>query len=98
MPVNQRWRSAMPNRTVLITGASSGIGEAAARRFLDRGWHVVATMRDPARSRLEATDRAQLAGHPLDAGDEAWIEAGVRSADERVGRIAALVNNAGMGL
>ncbi len=34
-------------RTVLITGCSSGFGEAAARLFASRGWNVVATMRHP---------------------------------------------------
>ena len=35
-------------KTIVITGASSGIGKATARLFLDKGWNVVATMRNPA--------------------------------------------------
>jgi len=35
-------------KTVLITGASSGIGLAAAKVFAGNGWNVVATMRQPA--------------------------------------------------
>src|SRR5713226_5766890 len=33
-------------RTILITGASSGIGESCANLFAEKGWNVVATMRD----------------------------------------------------
>ncbi|MFT4911423.1 MAG: NAD(P)-dependent dehydrogenase (short-subunit alcohol dehydrogenase family), partial [Natronomonas sp.] len=38
----------MSNRTVLITGCSSGIGRAAAYAFLDEEWRVYATARNPA--------------------------------------------------
>jgi NAD(P)-dependent dehydrogenase (short-subunit alcohol dehydrogenase family) len=38
-------------KTILITGASSGIGEACTDVFAEKGWNVVATMRDPQKSR-----------------------------------------------
>ncbi|PZR05347.1 MAG: short-chain dehydrogenase/reductase, partial [Flavobacterium psychrophilum] len=34
-------------KTIFITGASSGLGKATARLFHDKGWYVIATMRNP---------------------------------------------------
>jgi len=34
-------------KTIFITGTSSGLGKAAARLFQSKGWHVIATMRNP---------------------------------------------------
>ncbi|WP_419911773.1 SDR family oxidoreductase [Hoeflea sp.] len=82
--------------TILITGASSGIGRATAILFQARGWNVVATMRDPrAGAKLAAHDNV-LAVH-LDVTDEQSITAAVASAIKRYGRIDVLVNNAGYG-
>ena len=50
--------------TVLITGCSTGFGRETAAYFLEQGWHVVATMRDPSASTLPASDRLRLL--PLD--------------------------------
>jgi NAD(P)-dependent dehydrogenase (short-subunit alcohol dehydrogenase family) len=84
----------MPN-TVLITGASSGIGRAAAQRFAQAGWNVAATMRNVA-------DGADLAGENtlvgrLDVEDKPSIDAAVAATIERFGSIDVLVNNAGYG-
>lgn len=77
--------------TVLITGCSTGFGRAIALRFLDHGWNVVATMRNPAASTLPASDRLRVL--PLDVTDPASIAAAVAAA----GEIDVLVNNAGIG-
>jgi NAD(P)-dependent dehydrogenase (short-subunit alcohol dehydrogenase family) len=79
-------------QTVLITGCSSGFGLAIARHFLDRDWHVVATMRTPDFSVLPASDRLRIV--PLDVTDPASIAAAVEAA----GPVDALVNNAGIGV
>jgi NAD(P)-dependent dehydrogenase (short-subunit alcohol dehydrogenase family) len=82
--------------TVLITGASSGIGKAAARLFARKGWNVVATMRDPAKE----TDLAGLDDvlvTRLDVQDQDSIGTAIEAGIARFGRIDALINNAGYG-
>jgi len=60
--------------TILITGASSGIGKATALRFQSEGWNVVATMRDPsAGHELERLDRVAVTR--LDVTNAATIDA-----------------------
>jgi NAD(P)-dependent dehydrogenase (short-subunit alcohol dehydrogenase family) len=84
-----------PQRSVLITGASSGIGFATAHQLLDRGWRVFAAAR-----RLDAMEALRSRGAevlPLDLADQ---ESRVQLADViscRVGALDALVNNAGYG-
>lgn len=83
-------------KTLLITGASSGIGKAAARRFQAEGWNVIATMRSPEReTELTALDGVLVTR--LDVLDVASIGAAVDSGLHRFGRIDALLNNAGYG-
>lgn len=87
---------------VLVTGCSSGFGEAIALGFLARGDTVVATMRNPhaAPSSLRApgahaNDRLHLL--QLDVTDDASRNAAVKATLNRYGRIDVLVNNAGVG-
>jgi NAD(P)-dependent dehydrogenase (short-subunit alcohol dehydrogenase family) len=82
---------------VLITGASTGIGHAAARLFAERSWRVAATMRNPADGAALGAQQ-NVAVLPLDVTDPASVEAAVGATLERFGRIDAVVNNAGYGL
>jgi NAD(P)-dependent dehydrogenase (short-subunit alcohol dehydrogenase family) len=82
--------------TILITGASSGIGKATALRFQSEGWNVIATMRDPASGAdLAALDNVLVTR--LDVTDSASIVTAVAEGLARFGRIDALLNNAGYG-
>ena len=81
-------------RTVLITGASSGIGKETARLFSSNGWNVIATMRDP-----QAEDELARLGNVLVARCDVTDPDSIRRAiDEGIaafGSIDVLVNNAG---
>ena len=82
--------------TVLITGASSGIGKATAKYFQAQGWNVIATMRSPDKETdLKALDNVLVTA--LDVTDEASITAAVAEGLDRFGAIDALINNAGFG-
>ena len=83
-------------QTIFITGASSGIGKATALSFQDKGWNVVATLRDPAQAGdLAALPRVLVTR--LDVTDGASVTAAVDAAHARFGSIDVLLNNAGYG-
>ena len=83
-------------KTILITGASSGIGRATARYFQQRGWNVIATMRTPG-SETELTELDNVLVTRLDVQDSDSIAAAVAEGIGRFGRIDVLLNNAGYG-
>jgi NAD(P)-dependent dehydrogenase (short-subunit alcohol dehydrogenase family) len=89
-------------RTVVITGASRGLGFASAVRLYREGWRVVAAMRTPDRGMAllrEATGAAdddRLIGVQLDLTDAASISAAAKAIEEAVGAPYALVHNAGI--
>lgn len=82
-------------KTVLITGASQGIGAAIANSFLDRGYNVVATSRRVSQTgEIRASER--LVRVDGDIADPATAQRVVEAALSRFGTIDALVNNAGI--
>jgi NAD(P)-dependent dehydrogenase (short-subunit alcohol dehydrogenase family) len=84
-------------KTVLITGCSSGFGEASARLFSSKGWNVVATMRRPeAEPGLSQLPNVQVLR--LDVQDRQSVDLAVKDALARFGGIDVVVNNAGYGL
>ncbi|WP_299814603.1 SDR family oxidoreductase [uncultured Roseibium sp.] len=90
----------LTGKTVLITGASSGIGAAAARLFADKGANLVLAARRE--DRLEEVRNAlpEAAGRICifagDVADPDFSENSVRAAEEAFGGLDAAFNNAGM--
>jgi NAD(P)-dependent dehydrogenase (short-subunit alcohol dehydrogenase family) len=84
------------SKTILITGASSGIGKATTRYFSEQGWNVVATMRSPMKEQ-ELTALANVLVTRLDVQDPASIRSAVDAGLARFGKIDVLLNNAGYG-
>jgi NAD(P)-dependent dehydrogenase (short-subunit alcohol dehydrogenase family) len=81
------------SRAVLITGCSSGIGQATARHLAGKGWKVYATARRPESIEdLKAEGCETLA---CDVTDEASMSACVSAVEEAEGAVGVLVNNAG---
>lgn len=82
-------------KTIVVTGASQGIGAGAVRAFLDRGYRVVANSRNITRSGgFEASNRLALVdGNIAEAATAAKI---TTIAKDKFGSIDALVNNAGI--
>jgi NAD(P)-dependent dehydrogenase (short-subunit alcohol dehydrogenase family) len=83
-------------QTVLITGASSGIGKATAKYFQEKGWQVIATMRTP-ENETELTALDNVLVTRLDVLDPGSIQSAVEEGLQRFGKIDVLVNNAGYG-
>lgn len=91
---------ALQNQVVVVTGASSGFGEAIARRAAARGAQVVLVARSAgALERLAGEiGRDRALALPADVTSDADVAALARTVIERFGRADALVNNAGIGI
>jgi NAD(P)-dependent dehydrogenase (short-subunit alcohol dehydrogenase family) len=89
-------------RSIFITGASSGIGEALAHEFARRGYAIAIAARrvellDALASRLSAAGAAAVLPLALDVTDFAAIDAALERAAREFGRLDVVVANAGVG-
>src|SRR3712207_2548802 len=92
----------LKNKVAIVTGASSGIGEATSRELAARGAAVVLAARDEGKleglvQRISASGGRALAAK-TDVTDAASVEALVERAVSEFGSLDVLVNNAGLGL
>jgi NAD(P)-dependent dehydrogenase (short-subunit alcohol dehydrogenase family) len=83
-------------KTIFITGASAGLGKATAILFQQRGWHVIATMRNPG-AETELNQLPNVTLLPLDVTDIDQIKTTVAEAI-RLQPVDVVFNNAGYGL
>ena len=88
----------MAGQTIIVTGASSGIGRATARAFLAAGWRVglIGRRTEALAETAQGHDGALVLA--CDVTDEAQVSAAFAMAVAEWGRIDALFNNAGQGL
>ncbi len=88
--------------TVIVTGASTGIGRETARLFARAGSNLVVAARDEERLAQATRELESCSGRaiavPTDVTDRQAVEAMVTRAAEEFGRVDVLVNNAGVGL
>jgi 2-dehydro-3-deoxy-L-rhamnonate dehydrogenase (NAD+) len=90
----------LADRTAIVTGAARGIGLAIAERLLACGASVALWDRDAATLagvETTLTGRGRFVVQPVDITDEAAVTQAVRTAEAKLGPIAILVNNAGIG-
>lgn len=83
-------------KTILITGASKGIGNTTAHLFAAKGWNVIAAMRNP-KEETELTTFENVLVTQLELRDVESITNTINQGIERFGKIDVLVNNAAYG-
>ena len=91
--INIKRTNIMKSKIAIVTGASSGIGEATAERLATAGYKVYGTSR-----RVAQAGQRSFAMLPLDVTSDESVEAAVREVMRLEGRIDLLVNNAGFGV
>jgi NAD(P)-dependent dehydrogenase (short-subunit alcohol dehydrogenase family) len=84
------------NKTILITGASSGIGKETAKLFQSKGWNVIATMRNP-ENETELNQLENVLVAKLDVLDLDSIQTAFDAGIQKFGSVDVLLNNAGYG-
>ncbi len=90
----------LDRKTAVITGATSGMGEASAKRFAEAGAKVVVAGRNEDRGRKIETDIREKGGEAvyfhLDVSDEGEVKVFMKKVLDRYGKLDILFNNAGI--
>lgn len=81
-------------KTILITGASSGIGRSTTRFFSEKGWNVIASMRSPEKE-TELNQLKNVMVVKMDVENEMEIQEAIQQGIDHFGKIDVLLNNAG---
>ena len=79
-----------------ITGCSTGFGRELAIHLLESGYRTVVTARNPDEVN-DLTAKGEALVLKLDVTDQGQIDAAIKAAEDKFGRIDVLVNNAGIG-
>jgi NADP-dependent 3-hydroxy acid dehydrogenase YdfG len=82
-------------KTIIITGASSGIGKETVLLFAQKGWNVAATMKNTEHLSM-FTNHKNIVTYLMDVKSNESVKTSIRQAIEDFGRIDAMVNNAGI--
>ena len=85
------------SKTVIVTGAARGLGQAYGWAFAEQGWRVVVADRDGLDQTMEGFQNPD--NHlalPVDVADIASVQAMVAGAIDKFGAVDALINNAGL--
>jgi short-subunit dehydrogenase len=88
-------KSKFSKKTILITGASTGIGKSTAEYFQNKGWNVAASMRNPQKNDLK--ESKSLKKYKIDVTNKKQINDAVKKVIKDFGRVDVLLNNAGYG-
>lgn len=83
-------------KTIFITGASTGLGKSTAKLFQSKGWQVIATMRNPEKE-TELNQLENVIVLPLDVTNQEQIDSTIKSITDRYS-VDVVLNNAGYGL
>ena len=87
--------------SVFITGATSGFGEACARRFADAGWNLILTGRREQRLKLigeELAAKTEVLTLAVDVRDRQAMQQAIDNLPDRFAQLTGLINNAGLAL
>jgi len=87
----------MTQKTVVITGAGTGLGAKIAKYFTDKNWHVIATVFNE-QEKNKAEQNPNINAYPVNLANYDEIETFCKTIFAKDIQINALINNAGMGL